>query len=70
MGNERMKPDHNGAKNGGGFWGTRAEAKTMSKKRRRSVVNKITRKALEEADKGENLIEYASTEELFKKMGL
>jgi hypothetical protein len=30
-----MKTEHSGAKNGGGFWGPRAEAKTASKKRRR-----------------------------------
>ena len=31
----RLKTEHSGGKNGGGFWGTRAEAKTMSRKARR-----------------------------------
>lgn len=30
-----MKTEHNGAKNGGGHWGTREEAKTMSNIARR-----------------------------------
>lgn len=30
-----MKSEHNGAKNGGGHWGKRAEAKKKSKKQRR-----------------------------------
>ena len=29
------KTEHSGAKNGGGYWGPRAEAKKHSKKRRR-----------------------------------
>lgn len=38
MGNERnIKTEHTGAKNGGGFWGTRAEAKKMSKRARREA---------------------------------
>lgn len=32
---KRMKTEHSGAKNGGGFWGTRREAKEASKRRRR-----------------------------------
>ena len=36
MGHDRgIKPDHNGAKNGGGAWCTRAEAKAASRKLRR-----------------------------------
>lgn len=35
MGNSVSKEDHNGAKNGGGHWGKRAEAKSQSKKLRR-----------------------------------
>ena len=31
----KMKTEHSGAKNGGGHWGTRAEAKNISKKHRR-----------------------------------
>lgn len=30
-----MKTEHAGAKNGGGHWGTRAEAKRLSRKHRR-----------------------------------
>lgn len=30
-----MRTEHAGAKNGGGFWGPRAEAKRASRKRRR-----------------------------------
>lgn len=35
LGARTMKTEHTGAKNGGGFWGPRAEAKRASKKRRR-----------------------------------
>jgi hypothetical protein len=31
------RTEHNGAKNGGGYWGPRAEAKQISKKRRRLI---------------------------------
>lgn len=31
----KIKPEHSGAKNGGGYWGTREEAKRLSKKARR-----------------------------------
>jgi hypothetical protein len=30
-----IKPNHNGAKNGGGYWGTRKEAKEISSRLRR-----------------------------------
>ena len=33
--NRKLKTEHNGAKNGGGFWGPRKEAKELSKKARR-----------------------------------
>jgi hypothetical protein len=32
----RRHREHTGAKNGGGFWGRRVEAKTVSKKSRRA----------------------------------
>lgn len=32
-----MRTEHSGAKNGGGYWGTRADAKTKSNKARRGV---------------------------------
>ena len=35
MSNSSIKTDHNGAKNGGGHWGTRREAKKVSGKLRR-----------------------------------
>lgn len=36
MGNERgIKTEHTGAKNGGGFWGSRFDAKKMSNRARR-----------------------------------
>lgn len=35
MANKAMKTEHNGAKNGGDYWGTRADAKRESNKRRR-----------------------------------
>lgn len=37
------KTEHGGAKNGGGFWGTRAEAKKASSKIRRQLVKKELR---------------------------
>ena len=37
------KTEHNGAKNGGGFWGTRAEAKKVSRKARRANGRKEIR---------------------------
>lgn len=37
------KTEHSGAKNGGGYWGKRAEAKTLSKKKRRANDKKATR---------------------------
>ncbi len=38
------KTEHAGAKNGGGFWGRRAEAKSRSKKRRRRLDRMESRK--------------------------
>jgi hypothetical protein len=32
-----MRTEHSGAKNGGGYWGTRTEAKRISKKARRAA---------------------------------
>jgi hypothetical protein len=39
------KTEHTGAKNGGGFWGTRDEAKSLSKKLRRANGKSIIRKS-------------------------
>ncbi|MGB0454005.1 MAG: hypothetical protein ACPGJV_09860 [Bacteriovoracaceae bacterium] len=45
MGHQRkMKTEHTGAKNGGGFWGTREEAKKSSKKLRRENAKSLIRK--------------------------
>lgn len=41
--NRKIKTEHNGAKNGGGFWAKRAEAKKISKKLRRTNSKKITK---------------------------
>ena len=35
------KTEHSGAKNGGGFWGQRAEAKALSKKARREQSKRL-----------------------------
>jgi hypothetical protein len=35
MANPKLKSEHGGAKNGGGYWGTRYDAKKYSKKERR-----------------------------------
>ena len=35
-----IKTEHNGAKNGGGFWGTRRIAKKVSKRLRRITAKK------------------------------
>jgi len=37
-----LRTEHNGAKNGGGYWGTRAEAKARAKKFRRQVSKLLT----------------------------
>jgi hypothetical protein len=38
-----MKTEHNGAKNGGGYWGKRAQAKRVSRKARRAADRKAVR---------------------------
>jgi hypothetical protein len=37
---DKTKTEHSGAKNGGGYWGTREEAKKLSKKLRREKSKK------------------------------
>jgi len=44
-GTKHMRTEHAGAKNGGGFWGRRAEAKSASRKRRRANDRALTREA-------------------------
>ena len=46
-----IKANHNGAKNGGGYWGTREEAKTLSKKARREAGKREIKKSLKEEGK-------------------
>ncbi len=41
-----LKTEHSGAKNGGGHWGTREDAKSLSKRSRRSNSKKIIKKEL------------------------
>ena len=40
---KKLKTEHAGAKNGGGHWGTRAEAKSGSKKARRAADKRATK---------------------------
>lgn len=42
MAYERIKTEHAGAKNGGGAWMTRAEAKQTAKRRRRQTDKQAT----------------------------
>jgi hypothetical protein len=46
MAYERIKTEHAGAKNGGGAWTTRTEAKQTAKRQRRQVDKQTTRKML------------------------
>jgi hypothetical protein len=46
LGKRKHKNEHAGAKNGGGHWGTRAEAKGASKKLRRSGSKDIIQSEL------------------------
>ncbi|MDD5702704.1 MAG: hypothetical protein PHU23_11720 [Dehalococcoidales bacterium] len=46
----KMKPDHAGAKNGGGYYGYRSEAKENSKVARRKQAKKEIKRQLEEID--------------------
>jgi hypothetical protein len=45
MGNKVKKSEHNGAKNGGGHWGDREEAKNHSRKLRRQIEKKLLQNA-------------------------
>ncbi|HLN78422.1 MAG TPA: hypothetical protein VK204_15350 [Nocardioidaceae bacterium] len=44
----RTRTEHAGAKNGGGFWGTRAEAKGVSRRLRRQRARVEIRRELRE----------------------
>ena len=37
----KIKTEHSGAKNGGGYWGKRTDAKKISKKLRRNLGKKL-----------------------------
>ncbi|XDD54345.1 hypothetical protein AB3N62_00605 [Leptospira sp. WS4.C2] len=50
MANKVKKSEHNGAKNGGGFWGRRTEAKQMSNKQRRNDTKEIIIQESAESD--------------------
>lgn len=53
------KTEHNGAKNGGGYWGRRVEAKEMSKRKRRQKDKELISEALEEVMGGsEDRVQY------------
>lgn len=54
------KTEHAGAKNGGGYWGTREEAKALSKKLRRVTVKKSIQTELTATVKKRNLTNRAS----------
>lgn len=43
----KVKTEHNGAKNSGGYWGKRAEAKRISNKIRRAEEKKIVTRTSE-----------------------
>jgi hypothetical protein len=43
-----IKTEHAGAKNGGGFWGTRADAKQVSNKLRRDCAKAETSEGMED----------------------
>ncbi|MHA2067270.1 MAG: hypothetical protein ACXABY_23125 [Candidatus Thorarchaeota archaeon] len=42
---KKVKTEHSGAKNGGGYWGKREEAKKVSNKARRENDKKEAKKA-------------------------
>lgn len=46
MSSRMKKTEHSGAKNGGGYWGPRSEAKKESKKLRRRNAKRIVRDSL------------------------
>jgi len=46
MASKIVKTEHAGAKNGGGYWGDRKEAKTICDKQRRTNAKAIIREAI------------------------
>lgn len=51
MSNRIRKTEHAGAKNGGGYWGKRHEAKTLSKKIRRAESRRLERTGLPDEER-------------------
>lgn len=49
MSSRMRKTEHAGAKNRGGFWGPKAEAKQVSKKLRRNNSKRLLRKELKKS---------------------
>jgi len=50
---KKIKTEHSGAKNGGGHWGTREEAKTISKSLRRNNDKEEVKEQLDEIENNE-----------------
>ena len=50
----KIKTEHTGAKNGGGFWGRRKEAKQVSREQRRIEDKKKENEDLEATGQGAN----------------
>jgi hypothetical protein len=48
--NKKIKSEHSGAKNGGGHWGTRDEAKKLSKKVRRASAKEMIQEESDDLD--------------------
>lgn len=51
MSNRIRKTEHAGAKNGGGYWGKRHEAKTLSKRIRRAESRRLERAGLPDEER-------------------
>jgi len=50
MAYDKLKPEHTGAKNGGGGWGRREQVKQASRSRRRAADKAEARQAKREMD--------------------
>lgn len=51
-----MKADHNGAKNGGGYFGTRNEAKENAKVARRHQAKSEIKRGLADCEQGDEIV--------------
>lgn len=54
-GRMRIKTEHSGAKNGGGYWGYRSDAKILSKVKRRIQSKLLVEDGLSEASESLSL---------------